>query len=125
MYKEHPEYKERHLKKKSDKNHNHRPIIISFNGGPGSGSLWMHIGYTGPKVLNIDDEGFPTQPYGVKNNPHSILDTADIVFVCPVNTGYSRMIVDENVLLSLIWSYDAMILVLLDTSITVPHTSSK
>ena len=89
-------YYKRSFKKKSDKNHNHRPIIISFNGGPGSGSLWMHIGYTGPKVLNIDDEGFPTQPYGVKNNPHSILDTADIVFVCPVNTGYSRMIVNEN-----------------------------
>ena len=82
--------------KKSNENPNHRPLIISFNGGPGSGSLWMHIGYTGPKVLNIDDEGFPTQPYGVKDNPYSILDTADIVFVCPVNTGYSRMIADEK-----------------------------
>ena len=82
--------------KKSNENPNHRPLIISFNGGPGSGSLWMHIGYTGPKVLNIDDEGFPTQPYGIKDNPYSILDTADIVFVCPVNTGYSRMIADEK-----------------------------
>mgnify|MGYP006086500411 FL=1 len=82
--------------KKSNENPNHRPLIISFNGGPGSGSLWMHIGYTGPKVLNIDDEGFPTQPYGVKDNPYSILDTADIVFVCPVNTGYSRMIADKK-----------------------------
>ena len=82
--------------KKSNENPNHRPLIISFNGGPGSGSLWMHIGYTGPKVLNIDEEGFPTQPYGVKDNPYSILDTADIVFVCPVNTGYSRMIADEK-----------------------------
>ena len=89
-------YYKKNNTKKSNENPNHRPLIISFNGGPGSGSLWMHIGYTGPKVLNIDDEGFPTQPYGIKDNPYSILDTADIVFVCPVNTGYSRMIADEK-----------------------------
>lgn len=73
-----------------------RPLVISFNGGPGSASVWMHIAYTGPKVLNIDDEGYPVQPYGVKNNPNSILDIADIVYVNPVNTGYSRMIADKN-----------------------------
>ena len=89
-------YYRKKSKKDSKENPNHRPIIISFNGGPGSGSLWMHVGYTGPKVLKIDKEGFPTQPYGVKDNPYSILDTADIVFVCPVNTGYSRMIFDEK-----------------------------
>ncbi|MFN3188975.1 MAG: S10 family peptidase [Aureliella sp.] len=72
-----------------------RPLIISFNGGPGSASVWMHLAYTGPRILRIDDEGFPIQPYGVKDNPHSILDVADIVFVNPVNTGYSR-IVDED-----------------------------
>ena len=71
---------------------NTRPLVISFNGGPGSASLWMHIAYTGPKVLNIDNEGYPVQPYGVKSNPNSILDVADIVFVNPVNTGYSRKI---------------------------------
>ena len=89
-------YYKRELPKNSKTKITHRPIIISFNGGPGSGSLWMHIGYTGPKVLNIDNEGYPTQPYGVKSNPYSILDTADIVFVCPVNTGYSRMITDDD-----------------------------
>ena len=68
-----------------------RPLFISFNGGPGSASVWMHIAYTGPQVLRIDDEGFPIQPYGIKENPHSILDVADIVFVNPVNTGYSRV----------------------------------
>jgi len=73
-----------------------RPIMISFNGGPGSGSVWMHLAYTGPMILNVDDEGFPVQPYGVKSNPHSILDVADIVFVNPVNTGYSR-ILDKDV----------------------------
>lgn len=69
-----------------------RPLAISFNGGPGSGSLWMHLGYTGPKQLIIDSEGYPVQPYGVRDNPHSILDVADIVFVNPVNTGFSRMV---------------------------------
>jgi carboxypeptidase C (cathepsin A) len=73
-----------------------RPIMISFNGGPGSGSVWMHLAYTGPMILNVDDEGFPVQPYGVKSNPHSILDVADIVFVNPVNTGYSRILDKET-----------------------------
>lgn len=69
-----------------------RPLVISFNGGPGSASVWMHVAYTGPRILEIDDEGFPIQPYGIRKNPHSILDVADIVFVNPVNTGYSRII---------------------------------
>ncbi|MDN7125095.1 S10 family peptidase [Pseudidiomarina terrestris] len=74
------------------KNREERPLLISFNGGPGSASVWMHIAYTGPKSLRVDDEGFPIMPYGVKDNPHSVLDVADIVFVNPVNTGYSRVL---------------------------------
>lgn len=77
------------------KNKDTRPLVISFNGGPGSASVWMHLAYTGPKILKIDDEGFPIQPYGVKDNPHSILDVADIIFVNPVNTGYSRIVDPE------------------------------
>lgn len=73
-----------------------RPLIISFNGGPGSASVWMHLAYTGPYLLNIDDEGYPLQPYGVRENPHSVLDVADIVYVNPVNTGYSRIIGEET-----------------------------
>ncbi|MAD73599.1 MAG: carboxypeptidase [Rheinheimera sp.] len=73
-----------------------RPLLISFNGGPGSASVWMHVAYTGPKTLNVDDEGYPVQPYGVKTNPHSVLDVADIVFVNPVNTGYSRVLPDKD-----------------------------
>lgn len=69
-----------------------RPLVISFNGGPGSASVWMHIAYTGPVLLNIDDEGYPVQPYGYKENKSSILDVADIVYIDPVNTGYSRAI---------------------------------
>jgi carboxypeptidase C (cathepsin A) len=72
------------------KNNSTRPLVISFNGGPGSASVWMQIGYTGPHLLNIDDEGYPIQPYGIKENPYSILDIADIVYVNPVNTAYSR-----------------------------------
>lgn len=78
------------------KNRAARPLLISFNGGPGSASVWMHVAYTGPKVLNVDDEGFPLQPYGVKPNDYSILDTADIVFVNPVNTGYSRVLPNKE-----------------------------
>ena len=76
-------------------NTDRRPLVISFNGGPGSASVWMHLAYTGPKILKIDDEGYPIQPYGFKDNPYSILDVADIVFVNPVNTGYSRIVDPE------------------------------
>jgi carboxypeptidase C (cathepsin A) len=69
-----------------------RPLVMSFNGGPGSASVWMHVAYTGPKILEIDKEGYPVQPYGVKDNPYSILDVADIVYIDPVNTGFSRLL---------------------------------
>src|ERR1700743_509278 len=72
-----------------------RPLVISFNGGPGTPSVWMEIGYTGPRVLNTDIEGYPVQPYGIGENHNSILDIADIVYIDPVNPGYSR-IVDKN-----------------------------
>lgn len=74
------------------KNRANRPVVFSFNGGPGSASVWMHLAYTGPYVLKIDDEGFPIQPYGYKANPYSILDVADIIFINPVNTAYSRVL---------------------------------
>lgn len=72
-----------------------RPLIFSFNGGPGSASVWMHIAYTGPRMLIIDDEGYPVQPYGIRDNPNSILDVADIIYINPVNTGYSRIVDPE------------------------------
>jgi len=84
-------YEREGIKDKSE-----RPLLISFNGGPGSASVWMHLAYTGPVILNIDDEGYPVQPYGVKDNPYSILDVADIVFVNPVNTGFSRILDSET-----------------------------
>lgn len=85
-----------YYKRNNVKDRANRPLIISFNGGPGSASVWMHVAYTGPRILNIDDEGYPVQPYGFQNNPNSIIDVADIVFVNPVNTGYSRMIPNKK-----------------------------
>jgi len=85
-----------YYERKGVDNQSRRPLVISFNGGPGSGSVWMHLAYTGPYVLNVDEEGFPIQPYGVNPNPYSILDVADIVFVNPVNTGYSRILDKET-----------------------------
>ena len=73
-----------------------RPLVISFNGGPGTPSVWMEIGYTGPKRLNTDGEGYPIQPYGIEENNNSILDVADIVYIDPVNTGYSRIVNKET-----------------------------
>ncbi|GAA4821734.1 S10 family peptidase [Algivirga pacifica] len=83
-------YQKKDPAKKGKTDYADRPLVISFNGGPGSASVWMHIAYTGPKVLNIDEEGYPVQPYGVHDNEFSILDVADILYVNPVNTGYSR-----------------------------------
>lgn len=89
-------YKKKETDKKAKDKNTDRPLVISFNGGPGSASVWMHIAYTGPRVLNIDEEGYPVQPYGVQENPFSILDVADIVYVNPVNTGYSRALKDDK-----------------------------
>jgi carboxypeptidase C (cathepsin A) len=74
-----------------------RPLFISFNGGPGSSSVWMHMGYTGPRRVTYDAEGFALRPPGgLQDNPHSILDIADIVYIDPVATGFSRMVEGED-----------------------------
>ena len=81
-----------YYKRSDTKSIEKRPIFFSFNGGPGAASIWMHMGYTSPRTLNIDDEGNPVQPYGFKENPHSIIDVADIVYINPVNVGLSRIL---------------------------------
>ncbi|HJU75083.1 MAG TPA: hypothetical protein VJ717_15165 [Gemmatimonadaceae bacterium] len=69
-----------------------RPLIFSFNGGPGTASVWMHMGYTGPRRVVYDDEGFALRPPGtLADNNASILDVADIVYIDPIATGFSRM----------------------------------
>jgi carboxypeptidase C (cathepsin A) len=70
-----------------------RPLFFSFNGGPGSSSVWMHMGYTGPRHVTYDENGFALLPPGsVEDNPHAILDVADIVYIDPIATGFSRMV---------------------------------
>lgn len=68
-----------------------RPITFAYNGGPGSASVWLHMGTFGPKRVVMDKEGFmPKPPYQAVENNYSILDLTDIVFIDPVGTGYSR-----------------------------------
>jgi carboxypeptidase C (cathepsin A) len=74
-----------------------RPLIFSFNGGPGTASVWMHMGYTGPRRVVYDDEGMAQMPPGtLEDNPNSVLDVADIVYIDPVPTGFSRMMEGED-----------------------------
>jgi carboxypeptidase C (cathepsin A) len=68
-----------------------RPLLIAFNGGPGSSSVWLHLGAFGPRRVKLMADGSaPAPPYEVEDNPQTLLDQADIVFVDPVGTGYSR-----------------------------------
>ena len=75
-----------------------RPITFSFNGGPGSSSVWLHLGVLGPRRVELDDEGFASAPPGkLVPNDLSLLDVSDLVFIDPVGTGYSRMVEGEMV----------------------------
>lgn len=68
-----------------------RPITFTYNGGPGSSSVWLHMGAFGPRRVALDDEGMaPPPPYRLVDNGESILDVTDLVFIDPVITGYSR-----------------------------------
>jgi len=70
-----------------------RPVIFVFNGGPGSSSLWLHLGFLGPRRVDMDDAGAPrtTAPFRMVDNPDSPLDVADIVLIDPPGTGYSTI----------------------------------
>ncbi len=77
--------------------HTRRPLTFSFNGGPGSSSVWLHLGVLGPKRVELDPEGQPLPPpYRLVNNEFSLLDTTDLVFIDPVSTGYSRAVPGEK-----------------------------
>jgi carboxypeptidase C (cathepsin A) len=74
-----------------------RPITFSFNGGPGSSSVWLHLGLLGPRRVLMDDEGHALPPpYKLVDNAYSLLDVTDLVFVDPVSTGYSRAVPGEE-----------------------------
>jgi carboxypeptidase C (cathepsin A) len=74
-----------------------RPITFSFNGGPGSSSVWLHLGLLGPRRVHMGDaERLTPPPYRLVDNEHSLLDVSDLVFIDPVGTGYSRMLPGEK-----------------------------
>ena len=74
-----------------------RPLTFAYNGGPGSSSVWLHLGGLGPRRVAMDDEGISgAPPYGLADNPFSIIDVTDLVMIDPVSTGYSRPLPGEN-----------------------------
>jgi carboxypeptidase C (cathepsin A) len=67
-----------------------RPVLFAFNGGPGSSSVWLHLGALGPKHVVIHDDGtMPAPPYALQDNPHAWFEHFDLVFIDPPHTGYS------------------------------------
>jgi carboxypeptidase C (cathepsin A) len=74
-----------------------RPITFSFNGGPGSSSVWLHLGVLGPRRVLMDSDGHPLPPpYSLIDNEQTLLDQTDLVFIDPVSTGYSRSVPGES-----------------------------
>jgi carboxypeptidase C (cathepsin A) len=74
-----------------------RPVTFSFNGGPGSSSVWLHLGTLGPRRVPMGDIGdLPIPPFRLEPNAQSLLDETDLVFIDPVSTGYSRPVAGEK-----------------------------
>jgi carboxypeptidase C (cathepsin A) len=73
-----------------------RPITFCFNGGPGSSSVWLHLGMFGPKRVALSDDLCAMPTYELVDNEYSILDVTDLVFIDPVSTGYSRAVPGED-----------------------------
>jgi carboxypeptidase C (cathepsin A) len=74
-----------------------RPVTFSFNGGPGSSSVWLHLGLLGPRRVFMDEMGnSPPPPFRLVENEYSILDHTDLVFIDPVSTGFSRVVPGEK-----------------------------
>ncbi len=68
-----------------------RPLTFSFNGGPGSASIWLHMGALGPRKVVLGPDGFmPPAPYHIEDNPYTLLDRSDIVMIDAIGTGFSR-----------------------------------
>ena len=68
-----------------------RPVTFAFNGGPGSASIWLHMGALGPKKVVLQADGFmPPAPYRMEDNPYTLLDKSDLVLIDAIGTGFSR-----------------------------------
>ncbi|MGA9787615.1 MAG: peptidase S10 [Candidatus Sulfotelmatobacter sp.] len=68
-----------------------RPLTFAFNGGPGSASIWLHMGALGPKRVVLQPDGFmPPAPYRMEDNPYTLLDKSDLVLIDAIGTGFSR-----------------------------------
>ncbi len=77
--------------KQGVENKQDRPITFVFNGGPGSSSVWLHMGGLGPQRVELESDGSPSPPpYGYQENPYTWLDLTDLVFIDPMMTGYTR-----------------------------------
>ena len=75
----------------------HRPLTFAFNGGPGSSTVWLHLGALGPKKVLLDDNGFPLPPpFKLIDNPYTLLDVSDIVCLDAISTGFSRALPGEK-----------------------------
>lgn len=75
-----------------NENNSKRPVTFCFNGGPGSSSVWLHLGCFGPRRVS----GNIAPPYGVRENPYSLLDLTDLVFLDPISTGYSKVVGEQD-----------------------------
>jgi len=82
--------------KEGTENLRDRPLTFCFNGGPGSSSVWLHLGILGPKRVFLSENGEALPPFHLVDNEFSLLDKTDLVFIDPVSTGFSRAIPPEE-----------------------------
>ena len=80
-----------------ENDHAKRPVTFCFNGGPGSSSVWLHLGALGPRRVKMNSDGtLPPPPFQLVDNEYSLLNASDLVFIDPVATGFSRPVKDEK-----------------------------
>src|SRR5262249_646863 len=74
-----------------------RPLVFAFNGGPGSASIWLHMGAIGPRrIVTVNGDVTPPAPYQMEDNTQGLLDKADLVFIDPVGTGLSQAVCEKK-----------------------------
>ena len=74
-----------------------RPVSFLYNGGPGSATVWLHMGSFAPKHVQLADDGFqPPPPFNLTDNENSLIDVSDMVFIDAIDSGYSRVVAGVN-----------------------------